>query len=146
MDDFIYELKLNQKLNDYQRNFLEYIKGKDEKVKAYVVQKFSSFLKIEIPDNLQISTDFELCEIKTQKFINYFIDNVKDDNQIKEYLQDRKYIQMSLIEKLVVYVVLNDMIKDDNIYKYISNKGDVIKQFKDLVSKCKFKSHKGFLD
>lgn len=148
MDIFIDRLAQNQKLNDYQRNFLEYVKDKDDKMKQYVVQKFASFLKEDIPNDL-ISTEYELCEIKTQKIIDEFLKIVKDDNQIKIYLNKRKYFQMSLMEKLVIYVVLNDMINDDNIFIHNTiprKKEEIKKNFKELVSKCKFKSHKGFLD
>jgi len=146
MDIFIDKLKQNQNLNDYQQIFLEYVKDKDDKMKQYVVQKFASFLKEDIPNDL-ISTEYELCEIKTQKFINDFLTIVKDDNKIKIYLNERKYFQMSLMEKLVIYVVLNDMINDDSIYiNHPEKKEKIKKKFKELVSKCKFKSHKGFLD
>lgn len=145
MDEFIDKLKGKQKLNSYQENFLEYVKGKDGKMKQYVVQKFASYLKEDIPDDL-IEPQFELCEIKTQKFINYFLTKINDSSPIKQYLTNRKYIQMSLMEKLVIYVILNDMIKDNSIYTNQGDKISIIQSFNELISKCKFKSHKGFLN
>jgi len=144
MDEFIDKLKGKQKLNLYQQKFLEYVKGKDGKMKQYVVQKFASYLKENIPDGL-IEPEFELCEIKTQKFIDEFLKKI-NDNPIKQYLTNRKYIQMSLMEKLVIYVILNDMIKDNGIYTNQEDKISIIQNFNELISKCKFKSHRGFLN
>jgi hypothetical protein len=155
LNEYIDTLSNDDKLNKFKKEFLGYIKTTTNiKGKIYIIQKFLSFLKIfEIPNDVLycIQPEMELCELKTQKFIDLFLTKIKDNigNQqkqnIKIYLKNTKYVNMSLMEKLVIYVILNDMINDDEVYIDTSKKDDIIRSFNELLSKCKYKSHKGFI-
>ena len=98
--------------------------------------------------------DLKLCEERFQDFINDFLSLIKTENELPEnikeiikYLKGKKYIQMELMEKLVIYVILDDLIKIGNIYK--KSDGDdifIIKEkFNELFERCKFRSHLGFI-
>ena len=162
LNDLLDILILNSELKEFEKIFLEYLKkSRNLKGKIYVIQKFIKRLK-QTPeelfeDKLNNYTecigkfDLKLCEERFQNFINNFLKEVKDNdisgiyNNIIEYLRNKKYVKMELMEKLVIYVIINELINDDDIYPQIADKPEMKERFNDLLERCKFRSHLGFI-
>ncbi len=152
-------------LKEFEITFLNYLKNSTNiNGKIYVIQKFVKRLKTTpkelFGENFKKYNDcinkfdLKLCEERFQDFINDFLSLIKTEENLPDntkkiikYLKGKKYIQMELMEKLVIYVILDDLIKIGNIYK--KSDGDdifIIKEkFNELFERCKFRSHLGFI-
>jgi len=163
LNDLLDILILNSELKEFEKIFLEYLKkSRNLKGKIYVIQKFIKRLK-QTPeelfeDKLNNYTecigkfDLKLCEERFQNFVDNFLQKVKPDVQLSDnnkniiiYLQNKKYVKMELMEKLVIYVIINELINDDDIYPQIADKPEMKERFNDLLERCKFRSHLGFI-
>jgi hypothetical protein len=153
----------NIELKDFEKTFLKYLKkSRNLKGKIYVIQKFIKRLKKTpeelFPDDFNKYTecianfDLKLCEERFQSFIHIFLEQVKPDTDLSNinkniitYLRNKKYVKMELMEKLVIYVILNDLIGEYNIYIENANINEISNEFNNLLERCKFRSHLGFI-
>lgn len=153
----------NIELKDFEKTFLKYLKkSQNLKGKIYVIQKFLKRLKKTpeelFPDDFNKYTecianfDLKLCEERFQSFIHIFLEQVKPDTDLSDvnkniiiYLRNKKYVKMELMEKLVIYVILNDLIINNDIYKSGVDIELIKENFNNLLERCKFRSHLGFI-